>query len=594
MRLQIKSTVWADLSSRLGNMVLKDKKRDVTASFKAVESSIHNANGGVGELQTAVDEIEERVNKVELKKQEKVEQTTSQLYNFITNFRHTDKKIAEKIKLDNQKFYEINPWAVPPPPPRKKKWYEKAWDAIKGAFKSVGKAIKKAVDWVVSTAKKAWKATVDFCKKHWKAIVKVLVGVVVIAGLAALSVFTGGAAAPLFAVAAKAAAVSALTSTAITVVSGVAQGKGFGEIFDSAADSFMIGSITGAVSGFAGAAGGAVASATGSQVLGKLTEVGVNTAGKMLAHGASYLIDNGNLKGFMDKKGYGILKEAGLSALSIGGDYLKGKGLELLKDKFGGLSNSQLVNSLTKAYEYCKDKAPALTNIVTKTGKDLVGSLSWSDLAKLKDPSSFAKELGNRALGSLVSNAKGEVGNFVQNDLNNLTGGAVGDAVNSVVNSDFGKAVAGGYQKVTGIIDEIKSTSSGFTESISNAIGHISGEFKDVTSSIGSISDIIGKINVGTGVSNIADKLGSSFGINTSKISGISGTLGKIIGSATTNPVQNISHIFGNSGSKAISSICGSSFSKTLGTAVDAVSKADNFTKSTNTNISSILSHIRL
>ena len=67
-----------------------------------------------------------------------------------------------------------------------------------------------------------------------EAIVKIVVGAVIIAGLAALSVFTGGAAAPLFAVAAKAAAVSALTSTAITVVSGAAQGKSFGEIFDSA------------------------------------------------------------------------------------------------------------------------------------------------------------------------------------------------------------------------------------------------------------------------------------------------------------------------------------------------------------------------
>ena len=606
MRLHIKdNSAWDSFKTRLGLLSFEISQANVTKTFKAVESDIHNVNGGVGDLQTALDDVEQRVKNVEEKRREKVEKTGSQLFNFLSEFKKTDKRLAEAIKLENQKFYEINPWAVPPPPPKKKKWYEKAWDAIKGAFKAVGKAIKKAVDWVKDTVKKVWNKTVAFIKKHWKAIVKIVVGAVIIAGLAALSVFTGGAAAPLFAVAAKAAAVSALTSTAITVVSGAAQGKSFGEIFDSAADSFMIGSITGAVSGFAGAAAGAVTSATGSQVLGKLTELGINTAGKLVANGASYLIDNGNLKGYMDAKGYDILKEAGMSALSIGGDYLKGKGMDLLKDKFGGLTQNQLVNSLGKAYDYCKEKAPALTNIVTNTAKDVAGSLSWSDLGKLKNPSSFAKELGSRALGSLASNAKGEIGNFINNDLNNMTGGAIKDVMNSVADSDFGKSVSDIYGKANDLIGGVKNTIGDAAGSLGgqfkDVIGHISGEFKSVIGgtamdNIGRVTKIVGGLDstIGNKVGEVTGQLGSSLGIKMDNISGVTGSLGSILNSVTSRPEQTISHVLSGAGTKNISSICSSSFAGTLSSAVNSMSKTTTFASSTTSTVSSFLSSIRL
>lgn len=495
----------------------------VVSSFKEVKSKIYNMDGGVGKLQTAVDLIDERIKKEDEVKEEKIKTAGQRLAAFMNTAKQTDIKVAKMVASNQQKFFEANPWAIPPAPPKKKS----LWQRIKDGFKKIGKAIKKAATWVVDTAKKVWKKTKEFCKKHWKAIVKIVVGVVVIAGLAALSVFTGGAAAPLFAVAAKGAAICACTSAAVSVVSGVAQGKSFGEIFDSSADSFMIGAVTGAATGFAGAAASSVASATGSQLLGEVTKIGVETAGKFLAKGASYLIDKGSLKGFMKQEGMGILKDAGMSCLSAAGGYLKSAGKDLLGKAFGGLKESQLVNSFKKAYQFCADKAPTLTKIVTSSVKDTFSGMSVGDLVKLKNPAEFAKGIGKSFLGNLASNAAGSAGDLMKNEINDLTNGAVdkvtnfaGEVISDLKNSDFGKAVSNTYDNIKGVVNTISGEFKGIQGVYKDVIGNISGTISSAGNAFGdTFSKITNSITSGSSLLGSAAK-------------GIGGNLGQIINSA--------------------------------------------------------------
>lgn len=607
MRLEIKSGL---VFTNNGSLLFKalERRKNVVKTFKAVRSGIYNMDGGVGNLQSAVNDLSSRITKVETVQEEKIKTAGERLGMFLKNAGNTDRKVARMIAVNQGEFFKANPWAVPPPPPKKKS----IWEKIKDGFKKVGKAIvggiKKAAKWVADTAKKVWKKTVDFCKKHWKAIVKIVVGVVIIAGLAALSVFTGGAAAPLFAVAAKGAAIAACTSAAVTVVSGVAQGQSFGEIFDAGANSFMIGAITGAASGAAGAAAGAVTSATGSQVLGKLTEVAINTGAKMLAEGASYTIDNGTVKGFMKAKGYDILKEGGMSCLSVAGDYLKGVGKDLLGKTFSGLKDSQLFNSMKNAYQAIEKQAPTLTKVVTNAVKETAEGITISDLAQLKNPSEFAKNIGKTLIGNLASGAQSEIGNFINTDLNNITGGAVdkakgyiSDIAGTIKDSNFGKAISGAYDSVSGafsnVKDQLGSAVNSTMDLIGKSVGSFQGQVKDIfggitsefktvkgafsgaldtiSDKVGSIGSFAGKLdNIGGVINkgiNAAISKGTSF--ISKNISGIQGNLGKVIGSAVNGfskvALPNLNNVLG----KAVGSI-GSSVNKTIGSLTSGINKS--------------------
>lgn len=562
MRIELNAGGIRGITAEVGFSIAYDKllerHNDVVSAFKAVKSEVNNMSGGAGVLESAVEKIEERITKTDEKKIEHMESSGQSFAMFLKQAVAADKKVASNIAASNAQFYKDNPWAIPPKP---KSW----WQKVKDFFKKVGKAIvnglKKAVMWVVDKVKSAVKATIAFIKKHWKAIVKIVIGVVVIAGLAALSVFTGGTASVLLAAAAKAAATCALTSAATTVVKGVAAGQSFGEIFDAGADSFMTGAITGAVSGAAGAAGGAVLSATGSTVLSKLTEVGVKTAGDALVKGTRYLIDNGTLSGFWDQEGKGILMGAASGCASACGSYLKETGAELLKGPMSSLSNSELGKSFQSFYQTMENKVPTLTKVVTNTAKDFAGSFSISDLSKLNNPSAFAKELGNRALGSLVSNAKAGAGEFITKDLNNLTGGAVDNVMG----------------KVSGVTKDISNAFGGVTKDIGSVFGGISSEFKGVTSGLsGALKDAVPSIqmpnlNIGSGLLNSAGSAATSYIGN--KI-GIPGNLGQVISSGFSSDAKGtFQNLAMGTSIKAFDKFCGSGFAGSVGS---SISKATN------------------
>ena len=515
---------------RVGLTVMKADTEKVIDSFKAVKSKIYNMDGGAGNLQTAVEQLDERINKVDSQRVEKVDLAMQNLGAFLHTVRMADQRAAQTISASNALFYEANPWAIPPPPPKKKSVWQRIKDAFKKAGKAIAGAFKKAVDWVVDCAKKAWTATKNFIVKHWKAIVKIVVGIVVIAGLAALSVFTGGAAAPLFLVAAKGAAIAAATGAAVTVVSGVVQGKSAGEIFDSCGDSILMGAVTGAVGGFAGAAAGAVTSATGSQLLGELTKIGVEMGGKIIATGTNYLIDNnGSLDGYWDAHGKDILISGASAAGSAVGGELVSMGKDMLGDAMGGLTDNQFTDALKNGYNWCKEQMPTLTNMATNAAKDTFGSLSWGDLSKLSNPADFAKSLGSSLVNNVANQAMGAMGDFVMNDFNNITGGAVSDVIDGIKGSGCGQAVSNIAGEVSGAIKDISGAINGAINdiggAINGAIGDIGGAINGAIGDIGStINGAIG--DVGGAIGNAIGSAGGSLGNITNQISGVIGGIG--------------------------------------------------------------------
>ena len=543
---------------RVGLTVMKADTEKVIDSFKAVKSKIYNMDGGAGNLQTAVEQLDERINKVDSQRVEKVDLAMQNLGAFLHTVRMADQRAAQTISASNALFYEANPWAIPPPPPKKKSVWQRIKDAFKKAGKAIAGAFKKAVDWVVDCAKKAWTATKNFIVKHWKAIVKIVVGIVVIAGLAALSVFTGGAAAPLFLVAAKGAAIAAATGAAVTVVSGVVQGKSAGEIFDSCGDSILMGAVTGAVGGFAGAAAGAVTSATGSQLLGELTKIGVEMGGKIIATGTNYLIDNnGSLDGYWDAHGKDILISGASAAGSAVGGELVSMGKDMLGDAMGGLTDNQFTDALKNGYNWCKEQMPTLTNMATNAAKDTFGSLSWGDLSKLSNPADFAKSLGSSLVNNVANQAMGAMGDFVTNDFNNITGGAVSDVIDGIKGSGFGQAVSNIAGEVSGTINDISGAINGaigdIGSNINGAIGDVGGAIGNAIGSAGgSLGNITNQISgVIGGIGDYFSGVGSAFG----------GAVGDVIGGVTSS-VGDIGGMINNAVGSAVSGAVSSTMPK--------------------------------
>ena len=539
---------------RVGLTMMKIDQEKVIDSFKAVKSKIYNMDGGVGNLQTAVEQLDERINKVDSQRVEKINLAMQNLGAFLHTVRMADQRAAQTISASNALFYEANPWAIPPPPPKKKSVWQRIKDAFKKAGKAIAGAFKKAVDWVVNCAKKAWTATKNFIVKHWKAIVKIVVGIVVIAGLAALSVFTGGAAAPLFLVAAKGAAIAAATGAAVTVVSGVVQGKSAGEIFDSCGDSILMGAVTGAVGGFAGAAAGAVTSATGSQLLGELTKIGVEMGGKIIATGTNYLIDNnGSLDGYWDAHGKDILISGASAAGSAVGGELVSMGKDMLGDAMGGLTDNQFTDALKNGYNWCKEQMPTLTNMATNAAKDTFGSLSWGDLSKLSNPADFAKSLGSSLVNNVANQAMGAMGDFVMNDFNNITGGAVSDVIDGIKGSGFGQAVSNIAGEVSGTINDINGAIGDIGSNINGAIGDVGGAIGNAIGSAGgSLGNITNQISgVIGGIGDYFSGVGSAFG----------GAVGDVIGGVTSS-VGDIGGMINNAVGSAVSGAVSSTMPK--------------------------------
>ena len=487
--------------------VLASSHKKVVNSFVFAKSDLAEINEdpeSSEQIQEALECVDHRIQSTENPVNERVEDVGRRFANFVINAVVTDKNVYCALKIQQAEFYKKCPWAEYHPP-KKKKWYKKAIDAICGFFVDLGKAIADAFKAVWNGIKKAWNATVDFIKKHYKTILKVIAGVVLIAGLFVLSVVTGGAAAPIFAAAAQAALTAALTSTAAAVVTGIAQGKSFGEIFDSAGNAFFIGAVTGAITGAAGTVGGIVTGATGSAILGKAAEILAQGAakflGEMLIQGAEYLAEHGTLSGFFsnfaENTGMEILGSLAGSVLDFAGDILMDQLGELYSAAVDYLCDTSFGQAAMELFDNIKESTSWLfgeDGILGTLGLDSLSAIGIDDISDvieiIKDPSKFAENLGETVLGNLLGSDN--IKEILGNGLSTLA-----DAMG-----------------LSEIFDNLS------LETISDALGLDYEELKNLGSALGLDSVDLEKLGEAIGIGNAdLEKLGEAI---------IAGDIGKI------------------------------------------------------------------
>ena len=163
----------------------------VISSFKAIQSSTCNLNGGVGSLQGALDEIDQRVAS-EAAVQNQARHIQSKAAGFIQLAERIDKQVAVDVNQNKDELYRVNPWLRPNASVEDTRWYEDAWNWLCDKGEQIADGLKKAWDWAKDTAKKAWDGLVEFYNENKKIIDTVLILVGAIVAVAAV-VFTGGA-----------------------------------------------------------------------------------------------------------------------------------------------------------------------------------------------------------------------------------------------------------------------------------------------------------------------------------------------------------------------------------------------------------------
>lgn len=259
---------------------MTDQAEFVANSFEAVRNDLCDVSGGVGCLQGALDELEARIRE-ENAVVENLTDLNRQADQYVDLVQDTDSAVAKLIHKEKDKFYEVNPWAVPPEPETDdRSLLERGWDAlcdfaedvvdtvcevfndtiefisdVGNAFfdlcregieflREVGEIAVELVDIAVESfihgCEEAW----DWICDHGRAIAEIAIGAAIIGGLVIATIATGGAALPVIML------VGAVSFGAIGAVTGgisaAAQDK---DIFDGIAKGFMGGTISGALTG---------------------------------------------------------------------------------------------------------------------------------------------------------------------------------------------------------------------------------------------------------------------------------------------------------------------------------------------------------
>lgn len=338
----------SDYHSNIGSVINHSKR--MVSTFKAVTSLTYNMNGGVGNLQGAVNQIEKRIT-AEDTKTSAIEEIGKKSTDFIELARRIDIEASVAVNRSKNEFYRVNPWAKPPPPPKEKKWYQKAgdWLCKKGEqFVEGVKNIKDAiVNWgksVADTISKTWKSAVEWCKLHKDALIKIAISVGIVVVLGVLTAATAGAGmvatAGILDLAFKGAIIGGVASATMSGATssykyykehGTLKGAG-GQIFDSVADGMLSGTVTGAATGAASGVG------TTLMTLGNVSK-GAAITSQILAGGAAngigssgvtalnYYFEHGTLEGSGGEiaKSFAVNFTVGsiTQGISIGGTAIK-------------------------------------------------------------------------------------------------------------------------------------------------------------------------------------------------------------------------------------------------------------------------------
>ena len=326
---------------------LIDRSRKMVSSFQTIKNFANNMNGGIGNLQNAVDQIGSRAS-TEESKINALRNIKGKANSFIEVARQIDLNVSGIVNSNKREFYKVNPWSKPPDPPEEKKWYQKAGDwlcekgkAIKDGFNNLKDTV---VDWGKSAAdsiSKAWDNAVDWCKAHKEQIAKIALAAVVVVSLVALTAVSG----PVGVIATSALQGALVGGLVGAGIGGISSGyayynengtlKGAGEsIFAGAVDGMLDGVITGAASGAASGVG--FVTKEGGIVRKLVTAGAVKSIGSVPTGAIDYYFDNdGSMEGaggyLMKKAAIGFTEGVILEGVSMG----TGKLGEVIKNKFG-------------------------------------------------------------------------------------------------------------------------------------------------------------------------------------------------------------------------------------------------------------------
>ena len=221
----------------------------VISSFKAIKNSTCDLSGGVGSLQGALDEIDQRISS-ETAIWDYARQVQEKAKSFIQLAERIDKQVAVMVNQNKDELYRTTPWLRPSVSLEKTPWYEEAWNWLCGNGKQAADGIKAVWDWSEDTAKKAWNGLVAYCRENWDDIVTIGVSILcTIASSIAIALIpvTGGASILLVA------GVSALSGAIVAATGSItSQMKENGtvdwsEVVKKAAISAAVGAATGAI-----------------------------------------------------------------------------------------------------------------------------------------------------------------------------------------------------------------------------------------------------------------------------------------------------------------------------------------------------------
>ncbi len=308
MRIEINSgglssgTAFLDFQSDFDHLI--DRSKKIVSSFQTIKSFANNMNGGIGNLQNAVEQIESKRNTEEAKVNA-LNGIKNKANSFVEMTRQVDLNVCGLVNRNKHEFYELNPWAKPPPPPEEeqKNYLQEGWDwlcgkaeeikegikeginCVKDVAISLGKEAIKLANWAIETRAKIENSIKEFCNSS---IGKIVISVVIVAGLIALSVLTGGAAAVIFTMG----AVGATAGLAVGTAKGIheynmnkKEGKE-ADLLDSLANNMAKETIKGAASGLAdgiGLVGGLPARIAAGEIL----QVGGDALNNMWIDGMS-------------------------------------------------------------------------------------------------------------------------------------------------------------------------------------------------------------------------------------------------------------------------------------------------------------------
>lgn len=228
----------------------------MNACFAVVDfcpGRFYNMSGGVSNLSSAVDSLNQRI-QYEERKLDAVRTLNRRTTTFLSNAVTTDAQVARMVAASQEKFFQQYEWLRPAVAEEKSWWEQKLdgwnqfWQGAGEAFRNladkVGGFLSGAVDVVKDTVKEVFSTVVTFAKEH---LVELLVGATAIVAGAVLLAISGGTAAAFgvaFLAGLKAAAISAVMDGAINAavawVTGGDVGKAFG---DGLASGFMMGGI---------------------------------------------------------------------------------------------------------------------------------------------------------------------------------------------------------------------------------------------------------------------------------------------------------------------------------------------------------------